>query len=147
MKKLKILILLMILVHVSHGSNHKRNDSLVISKLDSIEAMLDSLGVEEKFYVMSQAVYESHWFNCTDCSWRYNNMFGFKGKNGKYLKFKNWREGVEYYAKWQKERYLKYKKKYPRGTYIGFLKWCKFAVSDDYDRQIKWMHDWVINNC
>lgn len=122
-----------------------KKDSIIFAHLDSIKEMLDSLGVEEPIYVMAQAAYESGWFECKNCSWKHNNMFGFKGQSGKYLRFNTWQDCVIYYASWQKKRYPKYKAKYPKGTYLGFLKWCHYAVGDNYNKKIQWTHSWILN--
>ncbi len=143
MKKIKILLLTMIICSSSFGNI--KNDSIVLERLDNIKVLLDSLGVEEGVYVLAQAVYESGWFECKSCSWRYNNMFGFKGQDGKYIRFKTWEDCIVYYAKWQKARYPKYKAKYPNGDYLGFLKWSNFAVSEDYRKQIKWVYEWILD--
>jgi hypothetical protein len=147
MKKLKLLLAGMILTCSIYGANApEKNDSILFEKLDSLKAMLDSLQVEEPIYVMAQAVYETGWFKCKNCSWKYNNMFGFKGQNGKYLRFKTWQDCVVYYAAWQKKRYPKYKSTHPNGTYLGFLKWCNYATGDSYNKQIQWMYNWLIEN-
>lgn len=148
MKKIAIVLLAMTLTASVHGRSMSvvKNDSVVFSYLDSIKDMLDSLQVEEPIYVLAQATYESGWFECKNCSWKYNNMFGFKGQSGKYLRFNTWQDCVIYYANWQKKRYPKYKAKYPNGTYLGFLKWCHYATGDDYNRKIQWTYNWIIDN-
>ena len=142
MKKLKTILFFIILSSYVYG----KTDSVVFLKLDSIKHILDSMGAREPEYVMAQAIYESHWFNCKDCSLKYNNIFGFKVKSGKYMRFNSFSECVIYYVKWQDIRYSKYKLKYPHGTYLSFLKWCKYALSDDYNKQIQWVHDWILKN-
>lgn len=120
-----------------------KNDSVVLTYLDSIYYYLDSLNVQEPKYVMAQALFESGWFQCKKCSWQYNNMFGFKGQSGKYLRFNTWVDCVIYYANWQKKRYPKYKEKHPKGNYLDFLMWCNFAVSESYKRDIQSMYNWI----
>ena len=150
MKEVRILLLSMILTVTAYGRTNNvsvvKDDSVVFAYLDSMKELMDSLGIEEQIYVMAQATYESGWFACKKCSWQNNNMFGFKGQSGNYLRFDTWQDCVVYYAKWQKVRYPKYKAKYPNGNYLGFLKWCKYATGDDYNKQIQWMHNWIIDN-
>ena len=73
-------------------------------------------------------------------------MFGFRGQDGKYMKFNNWIECVQYYADWQKNKYKIYKNKYPSGDYYGFLKWVHYAEYEDYISKIKMMHKWILSN-
>ena len=140
----KILFVLSLLICLN--SYASRNDSLVLKKLDSISVMLDTLCVDEPLYVMAQAAYESGWFACKNCSWQYNNMFGFKGANGKYLRFKKWQDCVFYYAAWQKKRYPLYKERNPEGTYLEFLRWSHYNTGNEYAKSIQWMCDWLINH-
>ena len=130
------------------ASNFKiyREDSLVINYLDSINYYIDSLDIKEPLYVLAQACYETGWFACKKCAWENNNMFGFRGKSGKYMKFSSWQESVIYYSNWQKKRYPKFKQLYPTGTYLGFLKWARYAESPHYSRVIAETHKWILNN-
>lgn len=83
--------------------------------------MLEKHDIKCKRIVLKQAVWESGWFKCTDCSMRYNNPFGFRyptwvdEKNPKgYIKFKTIENAVKYYKKWQD-------KHYKGGNYYQFL--------------------------
>jgi len=142
MKKLLFLFIAL----TSLNLKAQRNDSVTLAYLDSINYYIDSLDIQEPLYVLSQACWETGWFNCKNCTWENNNMFGFRGKSGKYMKFKNWPECVVYYANWQKKRYPKFKELHPGGTYLGFLKWCRFAESPHYSRVITETHNWVLKN-
>lgn len=144
MKKIKIILLFSLVFYLDGYST--KNDSAILERLRYIKCILDSLDVEEPLYVLAQAKYESGNFKCKDCSWKYNNMFGFKGQSGNYLKFDTQNECLIYYAKWQKARYPKYKTKYPSGTYLGFLKWCKYAVNTVYGKHIQIAHNWIVKN-
>lgn len=151
MKKAKLLCLVLTFITCSVANAKPdnltvKNDSTVLQFLDSIYYYLDSLEVEEPKYVMAQALFESGWFKCTKCSWKYNNMFGFKGQSGNYLRFNTWVDCVIYYANWQKKRYPKYKATHPKGTYLDFLMWCKFAVSESYRKDIQYMYNWIDAN-
>ena len=147
MKKIIFLISLICSLSAS-AANFKihRNDSLVLKYIDSVNYYIDSLDIQEPLYVLAQACWESGWFQCKNCTWENNNMFGFRAKSGKYMKFKSWQECVIYYANWQKKRYPKFKALYPTGTYLGFLKWCRFAESPHYSRVITETYNWILKN-
>lgn len=150
MKKIKFLLLAITFTTIVYGRIEPKSaikkDSVVICYLDSIKLMLDSLGVEEPIYVLSQAVWETGWFKCKNCTWKNNNMFGFRGKNAKYMHFKSWRDCVVYYANWQKKRYPKFKEKHPGGTYLQFLKWSHYSESETYSKHITWVYEWINKN-
>lgn len=147
MKKIIILLLFYLTITTTNGTNNiHRNDSTTIGFLDSIKCYLDNLNVEEPIYVMAQAAYESGWFECKSCSWKYNNMFGFKAQNGKYLKFKTWKDCLIYYSIWQNKNYPIYKKKHPKGTYLEFLKYCKYSESPEYFKHITSVYNWIVDN-
>ena len=69
---------------------------------------------------MKQAIFETGWFK-SDFLMSRNNLFGFRHKN--YLTFKNWRESVEYYKKWQEKRYTD-----PKEDYYDFLIRIKYGT-------------------
>lgn len=147
MNKIKLFLISMIFsVSMSGIINFSPTgkDSVLFAYLDSIKAILDSNNVQEPIYVLAQAIYETGWFKCKNCTWKNNNMFGFRGLNGKYLKFSNWRSCVLYYVKWQSKRYPKYKEKNPNGTYLGFLKWSRFAEAKNYSNHIQITYDWIL---
>lgn len=151
MKSIKFLILCTIFAFTIYGNNKiisktLKTDSIVFEYLDSIKRYLDSLGVKEPVYVMSQAAYESGWFNCKNCSWSYNNVFGFVALSGGYLRFKTLKECIIYYANWQKSRYSKYKLHNPKGTYLDFLKWCHYASGASYNKHVQQTYDWIVKN-
>lgn len=54
--------------------------------------------------VTAQAIWETGWFKCTDCSLNKNNLFGFT-TGGPYLEFSDWKDCVEYYKRWQDKFY------------------------------------------
>lgn len=134
------------MIFLSFNFKAQKNKELVYQYLDSLEYLMDSLQIQEPVYVMAQAIYETGWFQCKNCAWENNNMFGFRGQNNKYMKFKSWRASVFYYANWQKKRYFKFKAKYPNGDYLHFLKWCKYAQSTTYSSKITWTFRWLIKN-
>lgn len=146
MKKLLIIIALLIFtLPVCSAQRTIKNDSIVLAFMDEVKYVLDSIGVEEPVYVLAQAAYESGWFNCKKCSWKYNNMFGFTSQSGEYLRFKTWQDCLVYYSNWQKKRYPKYKISHPKGNYLGFLKYCHFSESAEYGRHIQNTYDWILD--
>jgi len=64
--------------------------------------------------VTAQAIWETGWFTCTDCSLDKNNLFGFN-TGGPYFKFDNWKESIDYYKQWQDDFYD------PERDYYSFL--------------------------
>lgn len=144
MNKVRLLLFSLLVIASLNGTAQNRKDSVAISQLISIKNLLDSLGVEEPFYVLAQSAYETGWFKCKNCTWNNNNMFGFRGLNGKYMKFSSWKKCVIYYSKWQNKRYTIYKDKFPDGTYLNFLKWCKYATAKNYSSHIQVTYDWIL---
>jgi flagellum-specific peptidoglycan hydrolase FlgJ len=142
MKKWMALLFVLAFLNVKPQTNKQ----MILNYLDSLQIQIDSLGIQEPVYVMAQAIYETGWFQCKNCTWSNKNMFGFRALNGKYMKFKSWRVCLNYYAKWQGDRYKRFKEKYPKGDYIKFLKWSRFAESPNYSKKIIWTHEWIIKN-
>ncbi len=96
---------------------------------ENVYAHLERLGVKHPEIVLKQSILETGWYECEHCSLKHNNIFGFRYKK-KYLKFDNWIEGVEYYKRWQDERY-------DGGDYYGFLKNIGYATSRTYISKLK----------
>ena len=143
----RIIFLLTLTLTIScYGSKHRINDTLVLKYIDSINYYIDSLDIKEPYYVISQALWETGFFSCKNCTFENNNMFGFRCRSGKYMKFKNLNSCMIYYSNWQKKRYPKFKELYPTGTYLGFLKWCRFAESPNYSRVITETYNWLLKN-
>jgi flagellum-specific peptidoglycan hydrolase FlgJ len=123
-----------------------KKDSATIHYLDMISHYLDSLEVQEKQYVLAQAVWETGWFKCKNCAWSKGyNLFGFRSKKG-YIKYNSWTESVVAYSEWQNKKYPKYKKSHPKGSYLNFLKWCRYAETDAYSKHIIYVYDWLGKN-
>ncbi len=97
--------------------------------VENLKLQLEKAGVEEVDVVLRQAILETGWFKCTSCSLGSNNLFGFFYK-GKYLKFDNWVESVEYYKWWQD-------KLYNGGDYYTFLKKVGYATSPNYIKHLE----------
>jgi flagellum-specific peptidoglycan hydrolase FlgJ len=79
--------------------------------------------------VLRQAITETGWFKCTNCSLSRNNIFGFYYKK-KYLVFDNWVECVRYYKRWQGRHYV-------NGDYYAFLKKIGYATNPRYIEDLK----------
>ena len=148
MKKTKLFLLCSMFALSIFGTNEIviKKDSFVLKHLDSLKYYLDKFKVKEPLFVMSQALWESGNFKCKNCAWENNNIFGFMGSNGKYMKFSTFEECVKYYANWQKIRYGAYKKRFPKGDYYGFLKWSHYAACEDYNSKVRMMYNWIQAN-
>lgn len=79
--------------------------------------------------VLRQAILETGWFSCTECSLKKNNLFGFRYKK-KYLSFNTIEESVAYYKEWQE-------KHYSGGNYYDFLKDVGYATNPSYVKLLK----------
>ena len=64
--------------------------------------------------VTAQAIWETGWFQCNDCSLDSNNLFGFN-TGGPYFKYADWKESVDAYKRWQDNYYD------PNRNYYDFL--------------------------
>lgn len=100
---------------------------------DSVHQYICQQGIKHPDIVMKQAILETGWFKDKFLMSR-NNLFGFR--RVEYLRFKSWKESVEYYKKWQDKRYTnKYvdyydflvKIKYATPQYPSHLKKIKFS--------------------
>lgn len=145
LKIFQSIVLLTLLFGNIKAQKHKR-DSIVIHYLDTISYYLDSLEFQEKQYVLAQAIWETGWFQCKNCAWSKGyNLFGFRNQNG-YIKYDSWVESIMAYSEWQKKKYPKYKKTHPKGNYLDFLKWCKYAETDQYRKHITYVYNWIGSN-
>lgn len=54
--------------------------------------------------VTAQAVWETGWFKCNNCSLDKNNLFGFN-TGGAYFEYADWKESIRKYKKWQDTYY------------------------------------------
>lgn len=142
--KIKELILVIILLavnlyspHISVSNVHVQPVEVEVNKdvapvevntdeltLANLKMELDKQNVRFSDIVLRQAILETGWFGCDNCSLEYNNLFGFLYK-GKYLKFDNWKESVEYYKWWQDQLYR-------GGDYYAFLTRIGYATAPNY---------------
>ena len=116
------------------------------SKLQAVYNMIKDAGIEEPAFVMAQSIQETGWLNCKKCCLRYNNLFGFYKKGNKCMKFESEKESVKYYKDWQKNRYKRFQKKFPKGTYYDFLKHVGYAANPTYNKELKVFVTWVRKN-
>jgi len=79
LRLLFILILILMCIGATWGQSY-----------DSVKVYINNSDLEHKEIVLRQAVLETGWFECTDCSREKNNLFGWYYKK-KYLKFDNWK--------------------------------------------------------
>ena len=108
-----------------------------ITPLEAPELTIDNVLIEivrqdirQPRIVLKQAILETRWFNCENCSLDVNNCFGF-GWNGKtYNKYDNWVESVKAYKVWQDTFYN-------GGDYYIFLDKIGYAETKDYTTRLK----------
>lgn len=105
---------------------------------DEVKALLDHYEVQHSDIVLRQSIVETGWFKCTNCSMRYNNLFGFRLKKYMsennpmgYIPFDKWQDSVRYY----KEQYQD--KNYKGGDYYIFLKEEGYSESPTYTDYLK----------
>ncbi len=97
--------------------------------VENLRDLLESEGVQHADIVLRQAIQETGWFKCSNCSLSKNNIFGFYYKK-KYLTYDNWQECVRYYKRWQDRHYK-------GGDYYDFLKKVGFATDPMYVKRLK----------
>ena len=97
---------------------------------ENVYQEIKDAGIKCPKIVLAQAVLETGWFKCKNCSLSGNNIFGFYYK-GTYLKFDTWEESVQYYSRWQ------IRKGYKGGDYYKFLKNVGYASDPEYSNKLK----------
>jgi len=97
--------------------------------VENLKTALENAGVQHADIVLRQAILETGWFKCTECSLSRNNIFGFWYKK-KYIQFDNWKDCVAYYKRWQDRHYK-------GGDYYVFLKKVGFATDPSYVKRLK----------
>jgi hypothetical protein len=147
-KKILILLFLFVCIGLWFGTNELlqntkslpeiSNQNCFIFEEDEIHPDLteenvwreiNRLEIIEPEIVMKQAIVETGWFKCTNCSLDANNIFGFRYKKN-YLKFNHWTESVKYYKKWQTRHYK-------GGDYYLFLEKKGYSHSPTYTKYLK----------
>lgn len=96
--------------------------------------------IKHPLIVYYQAMIETGWLKCTNCSLDYNNLFGLTPKANKYIKFYHWTASVDYYKNWQDKYYSDSIDYY---TFLNCL-WIRpngtpqrYAEDPDYTRKLK----------
>ena len=98
---------------------------------EKVKQLILKYDIQHPDIVLRQAMYESGWLTCTNCSWDGNNPFGFFWK-GSYLKYDSLEESVAYYKWWQDYWYR-------GGDYYAFLKRVGYAEKPNYNDELKKM--------
>jgi hypothetical protein len=98
---------------------------------EKVKQLILKYDIKHPDIVLRQAMFETGWLTCTNCSWQYNNAFGFFWK-GSYLKYDSLEESVAYYKWWQD-------KLYKGGDYYAFLKRVGYATKVNYNEELKKM--------
>lgn len=95
---------------------------------DKLSAYIRLKEIKYPEIVIKQALLESGSFTSNVFN-TCNNLFGFRTASG-YLKFRNWRGSVDYYADWQN-------RKYKKGNYYDFLRRVGYAEDSTYVQKLK----------
>lgn len=135
----KLLFIFLFSIAYFTGFSQKIDKAKIQALYDEIKAE----GILHPEFVVAQSMQETGNLNCKKCCLRYNNLFGFYVKNNQCKKFKSREDCIEYYKDWQKKRYEKWRKKYPKEDYYHFLKYVKYATGDKYTRELKPKVAWV----
>jgi hypothetical protein len=93
-------------------------------------AYMDSIGIKHPEVVIKQALLETGHFRSRLLIDR-NNLFAFRFSKH-YMRFKDWRNSVEYYKKWQDKFYTN-----PDEDYYLFLQRVKYARTKKYIKVLK----------
>ncbi|HWB62436.1 MAG TPA: hypothetical protein VG603_02920 [Chitinophagales bacterium] len=116
---------------------------------DTVNAMYDSLMVYNIAWpktVLAVAAFETGWFQCKNCTFKYNNMFGFRNNSG-YLKFNTISDCLAYLKNWQDTYYVPWQDKHPTGNYYDFLIYIHYAHNMPvYLRKVKYVEKWLTEN-
>lgn len=130
------IILLLFLLIPCYGSvrgvkSEVKNKVEVIpmATIQNVYTELLNQGIEKPEIVIRQVIAETKWLKCRNCSMKFNNLFGFLTKKG-YIEFKNWKDSVRYYKKWQDQLYK-------GGDYYAFLSRVGYATAPNYIQLLK----------
>jgi len=132
MRTLKFFIVLLFFTNAYAEEGDSLNpETPVVPSLSilNLKHVLIAEGVQYPDIVLRQAITETGWFKCENCSLSRNNIFGFYYKK-KYLSFDSWVECVKYYKRWQDRHYK-------GGDYYAFLKKVGFATNPRYVKDLK----------
>ncbi|MBL4705980.1 MAG: glucosaminidase domain-containing protein [Flavobacteriales bacterium] len=132
MRTLKLFIVLLVCTNAyaeGGDSLNKVTETVPGLSIINLKQVLIDEGVQHADIVLRQAITETGWFKCVNCSLSRNNIFGFYYKK-KYLQFDNWIDCVKYYKRWQDRHYK-------GGDYYAFLKKVGFATNPRYVQDLK----------
>jgi hypothetical protein len=138
-KKYFILLFVIMIGFIFTNTSTKNvyyNDKLITQEsigdsltLDNIRDYILVIGIKKPDIVLRQAILETGWMKCKNCSLDYNNLFGFRYRK-KYIKFNHWKESVHYYANWQ------YYKGYVEGD--DYYEWLEnIGYAEDINYKVK----------
>jgi len=102
-----------------------------LANKDSVAEIIALYDIKHPDIVLRQAMFESGWLQCDNCSWDVGNPFGFFWK-GKYLEFCDLHDAVSYYKWWQDQLYQ-------GGDYYAFLDRVGYATYPNYIQELKRM--------
>lgn len=120
---------MLLMVLSSFSSVNPTSEDEEVLTVENLKEFLIEEGVQFPDIVLRQAIQETGWFKCENCSMANNNIFGFYYKK-KYISYDNWQDCVRYYKRWQKRHYK-------GGDYYAFLKKVGFATDPAYERRLK----------
>ena len=86
--------------------------------------------IKEPLIVLKQAMLETRWLKCSQCSLNFNNLFGMGWNGNTYFKYDHWIESVQHYKVWQNLNYRE-------GDYYQFLEKVGYAETKDYVIRLK----------
>lgn len=98
------------------------------------------LGIRYPEIVTAQTLKETGWYTCENCSFRFNNILGFRhssnevgGNTRGYFKYNHWKRCLYYALDWQQ-------RKYKGGNYYEFLYNLPYAENmEEYNADVKWI--------
>ncbi len=97
---------------------------------DSVYAYILKCDIRHPEIVLRQAILETGWFQSKHLM-RRNNLFAFRSTK-KYMWFDTWQQNIEYYKRWQDEKYTDHKE-----NYYTFLVRINYSRSPDYIKTLK----------
>lgn len=124
-----VAVLFIVLSSFSFSNSFSEDDEVLT--VENLKELLIKEGVQHVDIVLRQAIQETGWFKCDNCSLSKNNIFGFYYKK-KYISYDNWQECVRYYKRWQDRHYK-------GGDYYAFLKKVGFAADPMYVKRLKFI--------
>ncbi len=97
---------------------------------DSVYAYILAADIKHPEIVLKQAILETGWFQSKHLMKR-NNLFAFRSTK-KYMHFDTWQDCIEYYKRWQLDKYTN-----PEENYYKFLVRIKYAGTPEYIKTLK----------